>query len=305
MNYPDRDNSYTNAGAELYGVYAHKDLDSNNLHRFSQEWAEKVQAKIYRGSEILFLGCGNGTADFSVAQMIDCKHNNTYRAFFLDTQREVIAEQIRRQYEGHKNCDFSRTMYGEGMPFFARWDLNANEYLPFKNEALSGIYFRWAMHWVHNPFFLMREFSRVLESGAYAYIAVATPWSLTVMNERFAQDVHTLEELTIRYPQADIQVEYDNLEGKNVWAVSHAQEIEDWFSKYPHLTFCQREKAPDSLSGWKRVTGFLPGYFESTARSFEFDIVGLETEINYPFTNLYDPKDPRSQTGLQVLLKKK
>ncbi len=297
--------SYIQAGPRNFGVYPRAEIPVEMQHPFVRAFIDRLPSNNDIYKQLLFLACGNGGADFQTALEAEAKLG-PIRSVFMDIQPEVIMEQVARFFPIDQTSDYTQNRkFDKGsIPTFAVWDLNASQFLPFESSTLAGVYFRYAMHWLEYPFFIMRELARVLKPGGVGYIATATPYSLPVMNETFRSDTYSKEEIQLWYPEATIEKGDSTIYPSDVWVVSHAKEVETHFERYPHHAYYTRVKARGSTLPGKTVTGFLPRYFESTANSYGLKILGLETEVSPGFPNQFKEPDPRSQTGIHVLLGK-
>lgn len=297
---------YRVAGLRGFGVYPLEDLPFNSPsnHELASKWVEATSNRVTPYSHLVFLASGGGQADFPMALEVETQGGVSIRADFLDVQKEVVQGQVERFYYGSDYGDTGRRFFDASIATFIKWDLNASETLPYQDSSLDGVFFRYAMHWLTYPFYIVPELARVLKPGASAYIATATPWSLVVMNETFGQADHTYDQLALNYPTAEITADYSQVYDTDIWVVSHAKEIERYFETHSATTYYSRVKAHDSSLGGKQVTGFLPAYFERVAQSSGLIVEGIATDRGPHFCNQYPPEDHKSHTNIHVNLRK-
>jgi len=301
---------YQLAGLREFGVYPTEEIDLYQQHPLAIRWVENVAEKVTKFGSVCFVACGNGKADIPAALCLEGKSKHPLSFTFLDVQRMPVLGIAEKYHYAHRMYAEDDLSYSDALRFksdsiarFVIRDLDAGE-LPYEDSTVEGIFFRYGMHWLNEPFGVVREFSRVLKPGRSAYIATSTPYSLSVMNEVFKIEDHSRDELAKRFPEAEVTETFSHSYGFPVWVVSHAKEIDRHFSENPVITYYQRRKSLDSIMKGRLVTGFTSKYFERVSQNYGMEVAGLSTERNGFFCNNFPDDDPRSKTDIHVLLRK-
>jgi ubiquinone/menaquinone biosynthesis C-methylase UbiE len=175
--------------------------------------------------------------------------------------------------------------------------------IPAADGSISGVWFKWALHWLLQPEIIVRELARVLKRGGWAYISTLTIDDVAVSCETFLRSKFLLTDLQARFPQAEITAGVNRVNGAEIWVVNHAAAIDEYFAGHPSAQTYSYFKSPDSTMP-KFITGFQPAYFTMTARNYGLNIVGMQLEKNKDFPNGFADNDPRSKSRIHLLLAK-